>query len=983
MAKITLNDISSNYASTAQLNSKFQQIEDELNNKALYRNNPLGEANTMENDLDMNSNDILNANAVNTAELYIEGRRVTIDTVLASGNSLLHYPTIAQMKNDTGLSAGDFVRTQGYSTSGDSGGALYVIQTAANFGATPDEYGDHTLDNGNIAVLQHDGSNLYMNQFGVVGDGVTDDTPALQAAGDATPQGATLHGDASKTYRIVYQDSTGQCLKWTHGFTLDFHYANISFKTWSSTTPANNSPAIMFSGSLDDPASVNSVTTAVRFFENVDPTVYDDVEVGDWFFVKSEDGRQAWDYPEESTLFYAIGEIKEVRAKFNTGPNPYNVVFDSPFEVDYTTNVKMWKLNFCYFPVVRNFNAVEDDQGTQASLIEANNGHFCTFYTCYAPVMENGTMVDNRLCTVWTENSPYGRMENVHSKTDKTTYQFFGGHSYNIRWTMSRYGLTKNTSAIGARHAIDYSSAHDCYSVDNSAVSCTAGAYSCHGTYDNRIYSLRDKASGSGTGWFVGNPDFGPSRNVYIQDFVYAGAGAGIWIGSDSYNVHFNNCIFDFINAESYIQIARGANHIYFTDCVFDGAKRGTTDYLFQGNCYTDSSFALGGGSLTLTSATGSAGVNPSVTFQFSGDHDREIGDVVYYNILDNEYQGNYTITSLPSSSSFIATFDGTTSGGLSTSGSAEVVFPEGNFKPDTGYIYFDGCEIIDDYPFYVGWGGDFVMRNCRITGLSDTKINPIRLEATWTNGVGRDLILDNLVVDPDITQESMIGTTNMAYERVSITNCKCLDYDNAFINSTAKLFRTDVNRVFVFENNDASTSNTLSASKGIFSYNMWDKIRDLPHMRLSGNAYPTTASFTNYTNDSTGANINWEQGRWTPTAYGTTTAGSYTYTAQQGEYTLSGNRIEITARVAWSATTGTGNLQITTPTRGSFIATPLGLSWSNLTYTNIPKANWVSGGTYIEMIDYGSGGGGGSFAWIDAADIADFYVTGSVKLED
>ena len=60
MAKITIDNITSGYASTTQLNANFDAIESELNNNVLYRNNPAGEPNTMQNDLDMNSNAINN-----------------------------------------------------------------------------------------------------------------------------------------------------------------------------------------------------------------------------------------------------------------------------------------------------------------------------------------------------------------------------------------------------------------------------------------------------------------------------------------------------------------------------------------------------------------------------------------------------------------------------------------------------------------------------------------------------------------------------------------------------------------------------------------------------------------------------------------------------------------------------------------------------------------------------------------------------------
>jgi hypothetical protein len=61
MAKLTLDTITSSFASTTLFNTNFATILAELDGKVLYRNNTSGEANQMENDLDMNSNSILNA----------------------------------------------------------------------------------------------------------------------------------------------------------------------------------------------------------------------------------------------------------------------------------------------------------------------------------------------------------------------------------------------------------------------------------------------------------------------------------------------------------------------------------------------------------------------------------------------------------------------------------------------------------------------------------------------------------------------------------------------------------------------------------------------------------------------------------------------------------------------------------------------------------------------------------------------------------
>ena len=73
MAKITIDDILTQFASSQSINSRFQQIEDDLNNKVLYRNNPTGEPNYMVSDFDMANNDLLNGGTVNVTDLFIGG----------------------------------------------------------------------------------------------------------------------------------------------------------------------------------------------------------------------------------------------------------------------------------------------------------------------------------------------------------------------------------------------------------------------------------------------------------------------------------------------------------------------------------------------------------------------------------------------------------------------------------------------------------------------------------------------------------------------------------------------------------------------------------------------------------------------------------------------------------------------------------------------------------------------------------------------
>ena len=59
MSKIDLDPITSGY-NLSKINANFQRVEDELNNRVLYRDSPVGEPNSMSSNLDMNRRSILN-----------------------------------------------------------------------------------------------------------------------------------------------------------------------------------------------------------------------------------------------------------------------------------------------------------------------------------------------------------------------------------------------------------------------------------------------------------------------------------------------------------------------------------------------------------------------------------------------------------------------------------------------------------------------------------------------------------------------------------------------------------------------------------------------------------------------------------------------------------------------------------------------------------------------------------------------------------
>ena len=102
------------------------------------------------------------------------------------------------------LDAGQLVATQGYHSINDGGQAFYTIKTAVDYGGTPDEFGDHTLANGNIAELLTSGA-INVAQFGGVGDGVTDDSLSVGAAIDVVK---TSYDSTSNNFR-KYLDFNG------------------------------------------------------------------------------------------------------------------------------------------------------------------------------------------------------------------------------------------------------------------------------------------------------------------------------------------------------------------------------------------------------------------------------------------------------------------------------------------------------------------------------------------------------------------------------------------------------------------------------------------------------------------------------------------------------------------------------------------------------------------------------------------------------
>lgn len=102
MTKVTLTPTKGGILSRTQLDNNFQKIEDALNNDVLYRKNPQGEANSMNNELDMNGYRIFNLpDAINATEPLTLGQAQGISQeVVSSGPSYSNPEATLNPKRD-------------------------------------------------------------------------------------------------------------------------------------------------------------------------------------------------------------------------------------------------------------------------------------------------------------------------------------------------------------------------------------------------------------------------------------------------------------------------------------------------------------------------------------------------------------------------------------------------------------------------------------------------------------------------------------------------------------------------------------------------------------------------------------------------------------------------------------------------------------------------------------------------------------------
>ena len=152
------------------------------------------------------------------------------------------------------------------------------------------------------------------------------------------------------------------------------------------------------------------------------------------------------------------------------------------------------------------------------------------------------------------------------------------------------------------------------------------------------------------------------------------------------------------------------------------------------------------------------------------------------------------------------------------------------------------------------------------------------------------------------------------------------------------------------------------------------------PSASGSGVSFPATQSA------STDANTldDYEEGTFTPTVVGSSTAGTATYSNQIGRYTKIGNRVLFNIRVTYTSGTGTGNLRVAnlpfavnaSAANGAVSAYVINITLPASTYC-VPTLDPSS--SFISINANAVGGGADNNVAYDAA--GDIFLTGHYEV--
>jgi hypothetical protein len=199
-------------------------------------------------------------------------------------------------------------------------------------------------------------------------------------------------------------------------------------------------------------------------------------------------------------------------------------------------------------------------------------------------------------------------------------------------------------------------------------------------------------------------------------------------------------------------------------------------------------------------------------------------------------------------------------------------------------------------------------------------------------------------------------------------------------------LWENDSNNSCVYEDNRVQTTSMTGTGARHFIYKITSELGNYVWQRdrFVANATDTTNTSTwanvSGTIDETSAVIVVPTTSFTPTVFGSSTAGTTTYTTQTGYYQRLANIVTFMLRVSWSNQTGTGNLVIggLPITSANTDNNPVSVLSNNLTFSNQLAAIVAPNSKNIELYTQSTGGAASNVPVDTAATV---WISGSYQV--
>jgi hypothetical protein len=400
--KPDITTIASGYYSRQALNTNFENLQDGFDNTlSLDGSTP----NSMGADLDMNSNDILNAGTVNTSILKLDGTVVAAGDLSAAGATLASdshtgngSTTAFSMSYEPFIKDNTQVYIDGvyqekstYSISGTTltfseapplnAGIEIVVTRTLDFGATDAANVGYTQgDTGSVnrTVLTKLQETVSVKDFGAVGDGVTDDTAAIQAA-----------LDAAKNIYFPAGTYLSNALTLNEGNYLYGENATIQQKT---------AGIILINGQ-----DIGDIT--------ITGLIFDGNNLGTW----GSGSGHGWEGGDTCMYFKSVNDVRIINNKISNFTN-IGIIFDTP-TTSANPNTRIWIDRNFITAIGGRLTGVNGSSGSPEISAEAGEGILLAIGDSSnrtSPTNKNIYITNNHITNGWQTLLSVTETENFH-----------------------------------------------------------------------------------------------------------------------------------------------------------------------------------------------------------------------------------------------------------------------------------------------------------------------------------------------------------------------------------------------------------------------------------------------------------------------------------------------------------------------------------------------------------------------------------------